>query len=179
MNNNKIQVVINFLKKRLTYFLFFILISCSSTIEFSFSNEETKDDIKEYLSMNLHQGKVFFLFENSMNDVKVSILSHQFGIYKSHQFGEYKSYQFEEYNTILNEVIKKSNKSDFSKIVGVFNGRDYLLMKINNITVELPIDTYYKYRFVFIKRCPKNKRKFIITFTNEIPNELLNQIPKI
>lgn len=163
MKNNKIQVVINFLKKRLIYFLFFILISCSTAIEFSFSNEEINDDIQEYLSMNLHQGKVFFLFENSMNDVKVSILSHQFGIY----------------NTILNEVIKKSNKSDISKIVGVFNGRDYLLMKINNITVELPIDTNYNYRFVFIKRCPKNKRKFIITFTNQISNELLNQIPKI
>ncbi|RBA27636.1 hypothetical protein [Flavobacterium tibetense] len=160
MNYKNIQTVISTLKIVIYYCSFFILISCSSTIEFSFSNEEIKDDIQEDLSMNLHQGKVFFLFENSMNDVKVSILSHKFGVY----------------NTILNEVIKKSNKSDFSKIVGVFNGRDYLLLKINNITVELPVNTNYNYRFVFIKRCPKNKRKFIITFTNEISQEVLSQI---
>lgn len=151
-----IQTVISTLKTAIYYCSFFILISCSSTIEFSFSNEGIKDELLEYLSMNLHQGKVFFLFENSMNETKVSIKSNNFGVDKSF---------FKE----------KINTSDY-KVVEVFSPGDYLLMEINNISIELPISLSGNYRFVFIKRCPKNKRKFIITFTNEISQEVLSQI---
>ena len=59
------------------------------------------------------------------------------------------------------------------EIVKVDNMGNYLLIKINDISYEINIGKFYDYRFVFIERSLKNKRKFILTFTNQVPLDLI------
>jgi hypothetical protein len=87
--------------------------------------------------------------------------------------GEYilvKSNNYSHNEIYLEKIIVSSKTSNISDFIIAPNMGNYLLIKINNMSLEIDSGVFYKYRFLLVKRSPKNSRKFILTYTNEMPD---------